>query len=243
MKKIIACIAASAMLLSISASCGSKDKKGSEAVSSADTQSATAGKAAVSLDDVELEDNIAAASGDAYLSVIDKQNWIKYFGDQWNEKEDKNQLAFNAGIAHITGNGDYTVSVDADTKGFRFAATSDPDDQYTPMGLKIMSVCIKDGETQLPGAVITIKTVRVDGREVELGSKAYISTDDGAETKAFLFNSWKSEPPVDSRTAEGALYTGGEPNELFSQYSANVVSEADFSEWTKIEVDFTVSGL
>ena len=241
MKKIIAGIAASAMLISAFTSCGSKDKSEPDHVEV--TEPASVGEAAVDLEGVQLEDNIAAASGDAFISIIDKQNWIKYFGEQWNEKEDKNQLAFNAGVAHITGNGDYTVSVTADTNGFRFATTSDTDDQYTPMGLKLMAVSIKDGETQLPGTVITVNAIRVDGRDIGLKAKAYTSTDDGVETRAMLFNSWKSEPPVDSRTAEGPLYNGTEPNELFAQYSANVVDENELNEWTTIEVDFTVSGL
>ena len=89
MKKIIAGIAASAMLISAFTSCGSKDKSEPDHVEV--TEPASVGEAAVDLEGVQLEDNIAAASGDAFISIIDKQNWIKYFGEQWNEKEDKNQ--------------------------------------------------------------------------------------------------------------------------------------------------------
>jgi hypothetical protein len=73
-----------------------------------------------------------------------------------------------------------------------------------------MAVMIKNGETACPGAVITVNSVKVDGKELTLDGKPYTSSDDGKETRANLYNQWvaKDKIPKDARSADGALYEG-----------------------------------
>lgn len=223
MKKTVLCVLLSAMICVCFTSCGgSKDPSGS-------------GKPAY----VEFEDLIAAQSGEAYLSIIDI-NWnIKYLGK--NDDPNTSLLAYDAGVAKITGNGDYTVSVTTDTNGFRYHTT---DDANVPGGLDFMAVIIPDGETMFPGAVITVNEIRVDGKAVEMTSKPYTSSDDGIETRANIFNKWVKSPSRDGRSAEGALYDNdGNALEICENYSPQVVSPDDFIAWTTVEVDFTISGI
>lgn len=191
----------------------------------------------------ELEESVAAHPGEAYLAIVDG-NWkIQYWGK--NDAPDATMLSYNAGIAPITGNGDYTVSVTADTNGFRLETANDINDaSCVPGGLSFMAVMIPDGEILFPGAVITVNEIRIDGMAVEMISKSYTSSDDGKETRANIFNTWISKPSSDARSAEGALYdSDGNALEICVNYSPQVVSSEDFSTWTTVEVDFTVSGI
>lgn len=258
MKKLLSLAVLSALICGTAASCGSSDSSSSSSSSSesateAPTEAATTEAAeeatteaavAVAVDDVEFEDAVAAESGDAYLAIVDDQWWIQY----WGKNED--MLTYDAGVVPITGNGDYTVSVTADTNGFRFDTTGDVNDQYTPSGLSFMSVMIKDGETKFPGAVITVNSVKIDGKELTLSGKPYTSSDDGIETRANLYNEWV-EPdklPEDARCADGPLYTGeGDnltPAANIGDYTPQAVNKDDFNNgWTTVEVNFTVSGI
>ena len=211
-----------------------------EAAEEATTEAAVA----VAVDDVEFEDAVAAESGDAYLAIVDQQWWIQY----WGKNEDL--LTYDAGVVPITGNGDYTVSVTADTNGFRFDTTGDASDQSVPSGLGFMAVMIKDGETKFPGAVITVNSVKVDGKELELTGKPYTSSDDGIETRANLYNEWVAPDklPEDARCADGPLYTGeGDnltPAANIGEYTPQAVKPDDFNNgWTTVEVNFTISGI
>lgn len=249
MKKIIACLVLSAMVCGVFASCGDKEESssGSEPATEATTEEATEEATeeeeppvAANADDVEFEDAVVAESGDAYLAIVDSQWWIQY----WGGNDEKNPLTYNAGVVPITGNGDYTVSVTADTNGFRFDTTGDPNDQYVPGGLEFMAVMIKDGETLFPGAVITVNSVKIDGNEIELRSKNYTSSDDGIETRTNLYNHWVSEPSADGRSVEGNLYDAdGNALDFTADYTPHVVDPEDFTEWTTVEVDFTISGI
>ena len=115
--------------------------------------------------------------------------------------------AARGGVVHIDGNGDYKVSVNADTKGFRYRATGDPDKEYKPKGMEYAAVIIEDGETAVPDAVITIKKVKVDGKDVELKKKSFTYTDAG-KLRSNIFNEWISDDglPDDSRCDKGALF-------------------------------------
>ena len=212
------------------ASCGDKEDSKQEATTQPTTEAVTAEAitepSAISAEDVDFEDTVVAQSGDAYLAIVDGQWWT------------------------ITGNGDYTVSVTADTNGFRYDTTGSPDDQYTPSGLQFMAVMIKDGETTFPNAVITVNSVKVDGKELTLDGKPYTSSDDGKETRANLYNQWVSKDniPKDARSADGKLYVGdgddASPADFIGDYSPQSVNPDDFADgWTTVEVNFTVSGI
>jgi hypothetical protein len=189
-----------------------------------------------------LADAVEAVSGDAYLAVADTQWKAQY----WGSCDDPvgSSLCYKAGNTAITGNGDYTVSITADTDGFRNAVTGNPDNTYTPEGIETLAVMIKDGETKFPNAVITVNEIRVDGKAINMTSKPYTSSDDGIDTKANIINRWTSKPSTDARTADGALYdASGNPLDVCKEYSPQVATDSSFAAWTTIEVDFTISGI
>lgn len=239
MKKLISCLMVSAVICTSFASCGdsgknSSDKSGSNTSSGSESADTTY----PDYDNVEYEEKVIPGECDAYLAVVDKKWSIEY----WGREEDA--LAFDASTAHITGNGDYSVSVTTDTNGCREQYSGgDPFTPVTAEGISFMAVMIKEGETKCPNAVITVKSVKVDGKELEMTAKPYTSSDDGVDTRANIFNTWVTVPANDARTAEGALYESGNPTDLCNDYSALVVKEEDFANWTNIQVDFTVSGL
>ncbi len=243
-KRIAALLFASTMLCGALASC--KDNKAKTSKNTADNteRNYTADgelPTAADLAGVELEEAVVAQSGDAYLSIIDEDWKSQYSGGD----DENNPLTYDAGIVHIDKNGDYTVSVNADTKGFRYRSTGDPDKEYKPKGLSFAAVVINDAEKVLPDAVITIKSVKVDGNEVELKKKSYTNTESGS-VRSNIFNSWISDEslPSDARTAEGALFNGSAPSDINDgSYSAQLIDKDAFKEWTKVEVEFTVSGL
>lgn len=190
---------------------------------------------------VAFEEAMDAEPGQAYLAIVDKQWWIQYWGSSTG---DGHMLAYDAGIADITGNGQYTVSVTADTNGFRYDTTEDPNGVCTPGGLSFLAVMIKDGETLYPGAVITVDSILVDGKEITMSAKNYTSSDDGIETRTNLYNSYVDAPAEDARSTEGDLYDAdGNALDICADYSPQVVSPDDFSTWTTVEVNFTISGI
>lgn len=190
---------------------------------------------------IAFEEAMDAEPGQAYLAIVDKQWWIQYWG---SSTDDGHMLAYDAGITDITGNGQYTVSVTADTNGFRYDTTTDPNGKCTPGGLSFLAVMIKDGETLYPGAVITVDSILVDGKEITMSAKNYTSSDDGIETRTNLYNGYIDAPAEDARSTEGALYDAdGNALDICADYSPQVVSPDDFSTWTTVEVNFTISGI
>ncbi|MBE6877061.1 MAG: hypothetical protein E7496_10175 [Ruminococcus sp.] len=224
---------------------GDADASAAEADTPADDatsadSSAESGQEVTQSQDVEFEPANTAQPGQAYLAIVDGQWWIQYWG---SAEKDGYMLSYNAGIADIQGDGSYTVSVTADTNGFRYDTTGDPTDQYVPEGLSFMSVMIPDGETLYPGAVITIDSITVDGKELELTAKNYTSSDDGAETRTNIYNSYVSSPSDDARSEEGALYDAdGNAVDNIGDYSAQIINPEDFATWTTVEVSFTITG-
>ena len=271
MKKYLACLMATMMMAGAMVACGGNTEGGStssvapaadnspaaadssseaepeteaeteteneDADSKADDDSAVEAAPA----EAEFEEAIDAKDGQAYLAIVDGQWWVQYWG---SSTADGYMLSYDAGVADITGNGTYTVSVNADTNGFRYDTTGDVNGEYTPEGLSFLSVMIPNGEELYPDIVLTIDSITVDGKELELSAKNYTSSDDGKETRTNIYNSYVSEPSQDARTAEGALYDeDGNALDICADYSAQIVDPADFSQWTKVEVTFTVSGM
>lgn len=254
MKKLIACLILSAMVCGTIASCGDSESSSVESSSESATEAATeapteaeeeseseSAPQAVETEDIEFEDAVVAESGDAYLAIVDSQWWIQYWGT------DEHPLTYNAGVVPITGNGDYTVSVTTDTNGYRFDTTGDANDSgAVASGLQFLAVMIKDGEELFPGAVITVNSVKVNGSEIPMSTKAYTSSDDGKETRCNLYNQWVSEPSADGRSVDGLLYgeDGETAADFLGDYSAQSISPDDFADgWTDVVVDFTVSGI
>ncbi|MBP5578531.1 MAG: hypothetical protein J6X56_03470 [Ruminococcus sp.] len=195
---------------------------------------------------VDANDAVEAVSGDAYLAITDESWEVQYLGNK--DVNGSEQLSYEAGVAHITGNGDYTVSVTADTNGFRYDETGDINGDYTINGIGFAAVIIDNAEEVLPNAIITINSVKVDGRELELKKKSYTNTESGS-IRSNIFNEWVSDDclPADARTAEGALFTNYDvntPSDINNgSYSAQIIDREEFSSWKNVEVGFTVSGL
>ena len=272
-KKIIAALVMSAMMCGTLASCGSSDDDSSsntattaasvadneadtsaaaseadttEAASEADTTEAaetTAPPQAVADPAAEdIEESIAAQSGEAYLAINEGQGWIQYFGV--NDDADHTMLTYGAKNVPITGNGSYTVGVTTDTNGFRFDTTGDvTDGSAVPAGLMFSAVIIKDGKTKFPDAIITIDSIKVDGKDIPLIAKNYTSSDDGKELRSNIYNQWVKNLPDDAASTEGALVVDGTPTEAAAAYSPCIVNTSDFASWHDVEVNFTISGL
>ena len=83
----------------------------------------------------DLERSVAANPGDLFISVSDGDMNIQYNGSSTDPRH--TMLSYNAVNAPVTGNGDYTVSVTANTKGFRFDMTGDENNNSVlPEGLQ-----------------------------------------------------------------------------------------------------------
>lgn len=246
-RKILTLIIASTMICGTLASCKDDKKVKTSKNTAADVKKSAESDGelptAADLSGVELEDTVVAKSGDAFLAIADEDLKMQY----WGGEDENNQLTYDAGIAHIDKNGDYKVSVNADTKGFRYRATGNPDTEYKPKGLEFMAVVINDGEKAVPKAVITVKSVKVDGKDIELKKKNYTNDESGA-IRSNIFNEWVGDSfPADARVAEGPLFNNSDvssPSDINDgSYSAELVDKEAFKEWTKVEVEFTVSGL
>lgn len=237
-KKLLAALCASAMVLAACTACGGSS---SVAESSAETTTTagtttTAETAAVvdvaPAEDLEIEPAVVAKSGDAILAIADGQWWVQYWG------KDEDILTYDAGVAPITGDGDYTVSVNVATTGAQYDITDGqgPFEGYVCEGVSFAAVKVIDGTKLYPNMSIEIKEIRVDGKAINLTAKNYTSSDDGTEMRANIYNSYVSSIPEDGHTAAGAV--SGE----FGEYSSMILDPADVAKWSKIEVDFTVTG-
>lgn len=235
-KKLLAVLTAAVPVLTLCTACGSSQPDSAAEVTTAapvTTAPAETEPAAetVAAEEIDFEDRVVAGSGDAILAITDGQWYVQYWG-----KED-DILTYDAGIAHIEGDGDYTVSVNVGTKGAQFDITGDPVNGYTCAGVDFAAIQVLDGTTLFPDMSIEIREIRVDGKPIELAAKNYTSSDDGKEMRSNIYNHFVSKIPDDAHTAEGPVAAGE-----FGEYSAMIIKPDDVSSWTKIEVDFTVTG-
>lgn len=219
LKKISAVLAASLMICAAITSCG--DKKKSE------KKSSYVNKSAADVTAAQESSAVAVEAGQAYLEIRDSKGNNQYLGTV-NEN-----LCYNAVVADITANGSYSVSVTADTDGFRASAGTNT----KPEGILYAALKIKDGATACPTAVLTIDSIEVDGVALPLAAKNYTFTESGKEIKSNIYNEWATIVPDGSVSAEGAV-TNDTPG-----YSSVLVSKDAFASWTKVTVNFTVSGL
>ncbi len=249
-KKFMAALCAAAAVLAACTACGSSGSEKSstagsssaevtDAPSAADSSSSpetAATAAAVSeAEDVQFEEAVEAAEGDAFLYINDGQFYIGYTGTA-ESSQSAPRMTYDAGVAKIEGDGKYTVSVRNDTNALRFDATGDANGDLVVSGVSFAAVIVKGGTTLYPNMSIEINEIRLDGKPVETVAKNYTSSDDGKEMRANIYNQWVSKFPEDAHTAQGPV-TGE-----FGEYSAQIIDPASFGTWKKVEVDFTVSG-
>lgn len=243
-KKTLAALFAAALALTVCTACGDKTKKnggssGDGAVASDASAQADSGieygNGSPDGASAEIEEPAAAQSGDAFLMITDEQWYAQFFGN--TEKKNEDLLCWGAQTAHITGNGDYTVSVNAGSHGTQKEITGDPNGSYQCSGLGFAAVKVEDGTKLFPNMSIEIREIRVDGNPVTLSAKNYTSSDDNTEMRANIYNDFVSRFPEDAHNAGGQL--SGE----FGEYSSKIVDPASFAKWQRVEVDFTVSGI
>lgn len=238
-KKLLAALCASAMILSVCTACGEssvaeEESSEPEVTTTAPEEESSEEESSeaepIEAADIEFEDAVEAGSGDAILAITDGQWYVQY----WGSTDDL--LTYDAGVAHIDGDGDYTVSVNVGTKGAQFDITGDPENGYQCESISFAAIKVFDGTTLFPNMSIEIKEIRVDGTPIDMAAKNYTSSDDGVEMRTNIYNQYVSNFPDDAHTAEGAV-TGE-----FGEYSSMIIDLADVAKWTTIEVDFTVTG-
>lgn len=178
-----------------------------------------------------LEDAAEPQTGEAYLCISDDAFRAGYNGSA------DSPLSYGAVCTEITGNGDYTVGVSADTKGCRYEMNGTPEEDYLCAGLSFAAVVVKDGQTLYPAMALTIREIRVDGEPIAMQALNYTASDDDRDMQADIYNPWAEAFPSDAHAA-GGIVSG-----VFGMYAPVIVNPADFSAWTTVEVDFTVSGL
>lgn len=238
-KKMLAALCASVVMLAAGTACGggssqevSSNAETTAESSAAETSAPESSEAAesVAAEDIEFEEPVVAEDGHAFLYLNDGQFYVSYDGTA------NTLMAYDAGVPEITGDGTYTVSVNAGTKGCQFDIGGDANGTYRCDGVAFAAVIVKGGTTLYPNMCIEIKEIRVDGKPVTLTAKNYTSSDDGKEMRANIYNEWVNHFPDDAHTADGAV-TGE-----FGEYSSQIIDRSEFKQWQLIEVDFEVTG-
>lgn len=116
----------------------------------------------------------------------------------------------------LLGEGSYSTSLE-------FAEPAD--------GLAFTALGIKNGEQVLPGWIIRIDSIKLNGSEDNiLKGIPYTSSDDEKETRSNIFNEWVSELPKDARNESGNLENA----------SAIVVDKELFTGVKSMTVEFTL---
>ncbi len=247
-KKLLAFLLASAMMCTAFTACSSEDEDSTEsstaetteAAESSDEESSDEEESSVKQVEVqEFEEAVVADAGDAYLSIVDGQWWLQYWGS------DMDYLTYDAGVVEITGDGTYTVSVTCDTDAIRYDTTGDANGELIANGSEFMAVQIMDGADMFPDAVITIDSVTVDGTDMELTASSYTNAEEAAvddvthnNIRANVYNAYVSDLPDDAKSTEGLLSDLADS----SAYSSTIIDNSAIGDWTTIEVTFTVTG-
>ena len=122
--------------------------------------------------------------------------------------------------ALITGDGEYTVSLDLSGAG-------------GGKGVTFSALGIYNGEILFPDHVITIKSFKVNGEEKELDGKGYTCSDNGKCTRMNLYNQWVPKAPDDPRMGEGT------PEEA----SARIWKAGANEKIQTVEITFTFTAL
>ena len=180
-----------------------------------------------------------AVAANAATTTAEGTAFIMFSSGDWNAQwwDDGNEYATKATNVAITGNGQYTVAVEA------YAVYEDDagveEEVAGTTGVAFMAVGVNNGENLFPGMIITIDSVSIDGTAVTLNGTPYTSSDDGVVTRVNLYNEWVSALPDDARTVKGTQEAGT----IDADATPTALNVADIGEWNKISVTFTVSGI
>lgn len=155
-------------------------------------------------DDPYADDIVYAEHNDAYLFVMDNTYMASYTGYE-------DTLSYNAKVAEVKDNGTYTVSVTADTEGYKNAS-----DGEMPEGIAVLGVELY-GDKNFEDSDITVKSVKIDGKEYKLATEPAIEKGDGYFSIS--------------------LYTC---EDLAWDDTVNAIDLSSVGEWTDIEITFEV---
>ena len=224
-KKLLAFLLASAMMCTAFTACGDKEDSSKEESSAAETTAEESSE-----EETSAADESSVAGEQVQTGSFEEPVAAQYWGT------DEDLLTYDAGVVPITGDGEYTVSVNGATAGLMYDVTGDANGDYTPSGMSFMAVMVKDGTTLYPNMAIEITSIKMNGEEVPMTKKNYTSSDDGVEMRTNIYNEWVNELPEDAHDANGAVTDA-------SAYSAQIVDKDAFnSGWTSVEVTFNVTG-
>lgn len=167
-----------------------------------------------SLTDDEIKANAKAEMDAEYAAAQDRANegisipasddqaiaWIMYSSSDWNisycvgdtyDPTERTEGLIASNVI-IDGAGEYSVSLDFTECG-------------VARGVSFSALGVSNGEKLLPGMIITIDEVLLDGEPFELIGTPYTSSDDGKCTRVNLYNEWVNAVPDEARTADGDL--------------------------------------
>ena len=160
------------------------------------------------------QDASTLADGTAYLN-INNVDWGE-FDAEWTNAE-------------ITGDGSYTVSMEA---------------KETQSLAPFNALEVVNGETVLgTGAVITVDSISINGEDVELQGPSYTCSADGAgvTTRVNLYNEWNAPDATAVAGEDGHLDNRIADGDLESATACLIPSDL-IASVDSIEVNFTVSG-
>lgn len=161
-------------------------------------------------DDLYADDITYPDFNDAYITVMDRSGAASYMGYQ-------GALAYNAKMAEVTGAGTYTISLTADTEGYREYVRDLINEEKLPDGFEMLGINA-EGDIFTEDTKISIKSIKVDGKEISITGEPDVISADGSLS---VF-----------------LYLGGE---TFSGYdNNNCVDLSSIGEWTDVEITFEI---
>ena len=121
-------------------------------------------------------------------------------------------LSYNAKVAEIKGAGTYTVSVSADTEGYKENTGNFMPDGFSMLGFEAY------GDAITADTKISVKSVKVDGKEISLTTEPYAEIEDGLLSVLLYLD-----------------------QEMFGfEDVENCLNLKSFGEWTDVEITFEV---
>lgn len=147
---------------------------------------------------------------DAYITVMDRSGAASYMGYQ-------GALAYNAKMAEVTGAGTYTISLTADTEGYREYVRDLINEEKLPDGFEMLGINA-EGDIFTEDTKISIKSIKVDGKEISITGEPDVISSEGSLSVFIYFG-----------------------DETFSDYdNNNCVDLSSIGEWTDVEITFEI---
>lgn len=162
--------------------------------------------------------------------------------DWWPATSANEDTYWSPIVANITGEGHYTVGVEAHMPSWFY-----PNNQNT--GAQKLAVVITDGSTKFPGMYMEITDVRIDGVSYDVGDVTYgttgydnINSDDGTvywasdDTYGLIYDSYMANPDNNGSIWGGVTWDSEATAQNFNIFDVSALNNPD-----KIEIDFFLS--